>query len=128
MKSTIVTILLLFQLAVFGCHSQSSNADIIGTWECINFKKVSHVSHFKQCFIRFDPNGITTSWFINNAGDRVEQPPFRYHYDGQKMWGDKNTNTIWSILIHDDTMTITTVQDPNPDNVGFTLEHRRVRE
>jgi len=129
MKSTSVAIVILLQLAVVGCCRPPTPPDaIIGMWECTNFKTVSHVADFKQCFGRFNTNGVCTSWLINDEGGRVEQPTFNYHFDGQTMWDDENTNTAWRISIHGDRMTMTTIRDPNPDNVGCTLKHRRVKE
>ena len=129
MKSTSVAIVILLQWALFGCRTVPTPPDaIIGTWECTNFKMVSHVADFKQCFGRFNTNGVWTSWLINDEGGRVEQPACRYHFDGQTIRDDENTNIAWRVSIRGDRMTIMISRDQNPDNVGCTLKYRRVKE
>ncbi len=115
-------------LVATGCQTQTGPASIVGTWECTNFKAVSHVSHFKQAIVTFGTNGLCTSYFVNDVGDRIDQPTIHYHFDGVNMWSDNDTNTLSMVSIRGDRMDITTVRDPNQDNVGFTLKHRRVKE
>lgn len=125
-KMTFLSFVGLWLLAV-GCQTRTP-ASIVGTWECTNFKAVSHVSHFKQAIVRFGADGQCTSYFVNDAGERIDQPSYRYHFDGVNMWDDKDTNSVWRISIRGDRMNMTTVRDPYPDNVGFTLKHRRFKE
>lgn len=115
-------------LVATGCQTQTGPTSIVGTWECTNFKAVSHVSQFKESIVKFGNDGLCTSHFVNDAGERIDQPSYRYHFDGVNMWNEQHTNTVWKVSIHGDRMDITTVRDPNQDNVGFTLKHRRLKE
>jgi|SRR3989339_730763 len=115
-------------LAIIGCQNHPSTNSIEGTWEWTNFKLVDHVAHFKMAIVKFGSDGVCTSYFLNDEGDRIDQPTYRYHFDGVNMREDQDTNTICKVSIRGEEMEITFIRNSNQDNVGFTRKYKRLKE
>ena len=112
---------------LYGCQTGGQQGSVVGTWECLDVTNVYDGAVIKKCFVTFDSNGTASSRLVNSSGDDISEPKCRYHCDGNIMWFDDDTNNIRRISIRGDEMTMTIERSINPEDVGMTLKHRRVK-